>query len=1036
MIKAKKLIAIISIVAISFSDIAVPTAHALTIYNGEEASAQLQEQVDEPVTSKTVERSAPAGVLGLGDFSTPDQSAQQRLPASVQTLDKKTYGSEEDVTVTVNNPDNEEVHAKVLNEDGEEMPVYVEKVAKIGETELYISPSNQFKPGQFTVVIESTDGEISKQDFTWGVLAINTDKPIYMPGEESFISLAVLDHEGEMVCDAELTLTITHDKTGNAKKLTTKDGQIIVNEECQRKEYTLKPDYETTYTFADLGDYTLDLHAKTGNGEYSIKDTVKVQSNPDFVIKRTSATRLYPPKHYPMIIEVTANKDFDGVITETVPDSFTITPGKDAVSYNDLDTVYLEDNSPEEPLQDVLGASTSATLVMPFDGDFGITQGFGQQLTDASLASFYAHYDLSGHDGVDFALPQGTPLYAVDDGQVLLSGDGDYGQTIVIQHSWGRTYYGHLSQVKAIVNTGVKKGQLIGYSGNTGESTGPHLHFGMKPDSFDANNGYSGKIDPLPYLPIGGSTILTEALPAIGAVLAASTSADATASAPADLITPTPSLPLTIASSSGTVASRQAVLDASASATVTASDSGTITASDSAKPFTLIDDTIEQIVEDDSPLKAKVKVLQWEVSLKKGQTVTLEYTYRAPDLSPQFYLLGPVRFVRGEDQSVVFEENRSWQLAGDAVASSVTFMDSGGDATFDDEFALSQFGDASVSTTQPHTGTRSYRFNTAGGTGAIYHFPGASTGNRISFWGYWESFPTGTQSMLQLYNGGTYVASPVNLTAGRNVNTSGGSDGSTTLTTGRWYHFVLSYTISSTTVNEFRLYVDGRLESSGTNTTISNATPDRFRLGIVDSSNFGSNNVYYADDIYVDNGTNLDSPGPVRVAHKRPFSNGSSNQWSSTGIGSGYGSGNAVYANQQPPTGDGRMFVTASNRSEFYNVEGPEAGDQDITGAKIRGYGGWLYVSKSGSGTGERIVINGSSTVITISGLSYYSAYTLDSSYPASTDKIGVISNSTGFSSYQLYEAGFHIAYYGPTLSERMRHGKYFSDGLKKPFSL
>ena len=109
-------------------------------------------------------------------------------------------------------------------------------------------------------------------------------------------------------------------------------------------------------------------------------------------------------------------------------------------------------------------------------------------------------FGVDAHDGVDFAMDEGTPIMATSDGTILSAGPGLYGTTIQIKHTWGTSYYGHLSQV--MVNEGeiVKVGQIIGYSGNSGVSTGPHLHFGIRPTQHDLQNGYHGMIDPLPYL--------------------------------------------------------------------------------------------------------------------------------------------------------------------------------------------------------------------------------------------------------------------------------------------------------------------------------------------------------------------------------------------------------------------------------------------------------------------------------------------------------------------------------------------------------
>ena len=85
------------------------------------------------------------------------------------------------------------------------------------------------------------------------------------------------------------------------------------------------------------------------------------------------------------------------------------------------------------------------------------------------------------HVGVDYGMKIGTPIYAVADGKVALAGrNGGYGNTIVINHGEGvTTLYAHQSGFAKGMRAGihVKKGQLIGYVGNTGISTGPHLHY-------------------------------------------------------------------------------------------------------------------------------------------------------------------------------------------------------------------------------------------------------------------------------------------------------------------------------------------------------------------------------------------------------------------------------------------------------------------------------------------------------------------------------------------------------------------------------
>ncbi|MCQ2156469.1 MAG: peptidoglycan DD-metalloendopeptidase family protein [Bacteroidales bacterium] len=83
------------------------------------------------------------------------------------------------------------------------------------------------------------------------------------------------------------------------------------------------------------------------------------------------------------------------------------------------------------------------------------------------------------HQGVDISIPTGTPLYAVFDGKVRMSKYvGGYGNLIVIRHNNGlETFYGHMSRRDLDSGAVVHAGDVIGLSGNTGRSTGPHLHF-------------------------------------------------------------------------------------------------------------------------------------------------------------------------------------------------------------------------------------------------------------------------------------------------------------------------------------------------------------------------------------------------------------------------------------------------------------------------------------------------------------------------------------------------------------------------------
>lgn len=98
------------------------------------------------------------------------------------------------------------------------------------------------------------------------------------------------------------------------------------------------------------------------------------------------------------------------------------------------------------------------------------------------------------HTGLDFAAPLGTPIYATGDGRISESGfeSNGYGNHVIIDHGYGyQTLYGHMIKIKVHSGEHVKRGQVIGWVGSTGKSTGPHCHYEV------IKNG--NKIDPIHF---------------------------------------------------------------------------------------------------------------------------------------------------------------------------------------------------------------------------------------------------------------------------------------------------------------------------------------------------------------------------------------------------------------------------------------------------------------------------------------------------------------------------------------------------------
>ena len=132
---------------------------------------------------------------------------------------------------------------------------------------------------------------------------------------------------------------------------------------------------------------------------------------------------------------------------------------------------------------------------LPIDGVPRVTQWYGAN------PAYYKQFGNLGHPGIDFGLNTGTPLKAVADGTVsrVQKISTGYGWNVMINHGWGETIYAHMSRIDVSATDKMVSGQIMGLSGNTGNSTGPHLHFGMRIFGQDVP-GMNNWIDPAEIL--------------------------------------------------------------------------------------------------------------------------------------------------------------------------------------------------------------------------------------------------------------------------------------------------------------------------------------------------------------------------------------------------------------------------------------------------------------------------------------------------------------------------------------------------------
>ncbi|MNM53585.1 Murein DD-endopeptidase MepM [compost metagenome] len=162
--------------------------------------------------------------------------------------------------------------------------------------------------------------------------------------------------------------------------------------------------------------------------------------------------------------------------------------------------IYAYNKKKKSKTVKVSSTSSSSSSAGSSEGFKGNGGSMGLPVTGARISSPYGYriHPITGvkklHTGTDFAVSQGTDVHAADSGNVIVAEWWNgYGNCVIIDDGnniW--TLYGHLSKINVQKGDNVKRGEVIAESGNTGASTGPHLHFEVRV------NGTP--VDPMPYL--------------------------------------------------------------------------------------------------------------------------------------------------------------------------------------------------------------------------------------------------------------------------------------------------------------------------------------------------------------------------------------------------------------------------------------------------------------------------------------------------------------------------------------------------------
>ncbi|MCX6753402.1 MAG: hypothetical protein NTW62_03620 [Candidatus Nomurabacteria bacterium] len=268
-----------------------------------------------------------------------------------------------------------DITAKVLDLNGDDTDISARVVPVtingINKQQVQIIKGREFKPGKYTLKVSVNTPQaiiVSQQDFTWGVLSINTNKSIFEVGDDAYLQMGVLNDGGHTICDADLNLSITS-PSGIVNNFSTSDDSIIREKQCGPDNVISVPDYYAHFNIpSEIGTYTMRLTANTINGTKNISDTFNVVHNSNFVVERVGPSRIYPyDTPYPMNIKITAKNNWQGIVSEYVPESFDISQDTNGVQYISVNIV----EDPSDPTIQVKKISWNVSLVANQETDLG-----------------------------------------------------------------------------------------------------------------------------------------------------------------------------------------------------------------------------------------------------------------------------------------------------------------------------------------------------------------------------------------------------------------------------------------------------------------------------------------------------------------------------------------------------------------------------------------------------------------------------------------------------------------------------------------
>lgn len=362
----------------------------------------------------------------------------------------------------------------------------------------------------------------------------------------------------------------------------------------------------------------------------------------------------------------------------------------------------------------------------------------------------------------------------------------------------------------------------------------------------------------------------------------------------------------------------------------------------------------------------------------------------------------------------------------------ILLLDPGTDATGDLSFwPVSSVVSGTIATdaAQFHTGLRSMKSAVTVATGEAYvrNASGdglaAAAGRRHSFYLMVSTAsPSQASTIFRVFGSSEMIR--VELDTNGKLKFTGNAvikSSTTTLVANVWYHISFSY--KTTTVSNWsaRVWINDWVEISADNTdgNLTAADADLFMFGLFNSAVMSA----WFDDVYIDDGALVNNPGNIIVVAKRPFANGTLNQFTTQiGVGgSGYGTGHAPQVNEVPVSAtNGWSLSNTAVQTEEYTIEDAATGDTDISRMTILGYGGWIraLVNSVANTPVHHIILNGVATSKTMTtSAATYATNVSSTTYPSSGAAIGMDAQYTTTPHLtSLLECGVIFALIAPTM--------------------